>query len=178
MARHSGPVLVDTNVVLEAHRVDAWRALTGGYRVETVEDCVTETQTGFQKRHPEQQIDERRLRSSLTAVHYVGNRERAELAVQAGGIALDIGEASLWAHALGRSDAWVLCGPDKASLRCGVHLGFRERLVSLQQLLEEVGHRPKSSLRMAYTRQWHERTLSQIVLVDGGIEHLNLEDYH
>ena len=57
MARHSGPVLVDTNVILEAHRVDAWRALTGGYRLETVEDCVTETQTGFQKRRPEQQID-------------------------------------------------------------------------------------------------------------------------
>ena len=164
MARHSGPVLVDTNVILEAHRVDAWRALTGGYRVETVEDCVTETQTGFQRHRPEQQIDERRLRSSLATVHTVGNRELAELAVQAGDIALDTGEASLWAHVLGRSDPWVLCGPDKASLRCGVHLGFRERLVSLQQLLEDAGHRPKSSLRTAYTRQWHEKTVSQIVM--------------
>ena len=27
MARHSGPVLVDTNVILECWRVDAWRAL-------------------------------------------------------------------------------------------------------------------------------------------------------
>lgn len=43
MARHSGPVLVDTNVILESHRVGAWRALAGSYRVETVEDCVTET---------------------------------------------------------------------------------------------------------------------------------------
>lgn len=166
MARHSGPVLVDTNVILEAHRVGAWPALAGGYRVETVEDCVTETQTGFQKRRPEQQIDERRLRASLKAVHSVGNRERAELAVRACDIALDIGEASLWAHALDRDDAWVLCGPDKASLRCGVYLGFRERLVSLQQLLEEVGHRPKPSLRTAYTRQWHESTLLQMVLVE------------
>ena len=65
MARHSDPVLVDTNVILETHRVGAWRALAGGYRVETVEDCVTETQTGFQKRRPEQQIDERELRASL-----------------------------------------------------------------------------------------------------------------
>ena len=46
MARHQGPVLVDTNVVIESHRVAAWRALTGGYRVETVEDCVAETQIG------------------------------------------------------------------------------------------------------------------------------------
>lgn len=48
MARHSGPVLVDTNVILESYRVESWRALAGGYRVETVEECVMETQTGFQ----------------------------------------------------------------------------------------------------------------------------------
>ena len=108
MARHPGPVLVDTNVILEAHRVGAWRAFTGGYRVETVEDCVTETQTGFQKRRAEQQIDARALRASLKAVHSVGNGERAELAVRASDIALDIGEASLWAHAIYRDDAWVL----------------------------------------------------------------------
>ena len=45
VARRHGPVLVDTNVILESRRVGSWRALTGGYRVETVEDCVTETQT-------------------------------------------------------------------------------------------------------------------------------------
>ena len=60
MARHAGPVLVDTNAILECFRVGAWRALAGGYGVETVEDCVTETQTGYQRRRPEQQIDARR----------------------------------------------------------------------------------------------------------------------
>ena len=65
MARHSGPVLVDTNVILECWRVGAWRALTGGYRVETVEDCVIETQTGYQRRRPEQQIDVATLRSFI-----------------------------------------------------------------------------------------------------------------
>ena len=53
MVRHRGTVPVDTNVILEAHRTGFWRALTGGYAVETVEDCVTETQTGFQRRRPE-----------------------------------------------------------------------------------------------------------------------------
>ena len=57
MARHAGPVLVDTNAILECFRVGAWRALAGGYGVETVEDCMTETQTGYQRRRPEQQID-------------------------------------------------------------------------------------------------------------------------
>lgn len=82
MAHHSGPVLVDTNVILESHRVGAWRALAGGYRVETVEDCVMETQTGFQQRREERQIDERELRAALKAVHAVEDREHAELAVR------------------------------------------------------------------------------------------------
>ena len=56
MVRHRGTVPVDTDVILEAHRTGTWRALTGGYAVETVEDCVTETQTGFQRRRPEQHL--------------------------------------------------------------------------------------------------------------------------
>ena len=52
MARHRGPVLVDTNAILESFRVGSWRALTGGYDVETVEDCIIETQTGYQRKAP------------------------------------------------------------------------------------------------------------------------------
>ena len=40
-------VLVDTNTIIEARRTLAWAALVGGWQVETVEDCVMETQTGF-----------------------------------------------------------------------------------------------------------------------------------
>ena len=63
----------------------------------------------------------------------------------------------MWAHALTRNDAWVLCGPDKASLRFGVRLGFRERLVALEWLLDGVGYRPKPDLRPAYTSKWLKR---------------------
>ncbi len=144
---------MDTNVILEAHRTGSWPALTGGYGVETVEDCVTETQTGFQRRRPERRIDEARLRDRLAGVHRVGDLERAVLGIQAGEIALDRGEASLWAHALSRDDDWIICGPDKASLRCGEMLGLHERLVSMEGLLDEVGHRPRTALREAFTRR-------------------------
>jgi hypothetical protein len=167
MARHRGPVLVDTNAILESFRVGAWRALSSGYAVETVEDCVTETQTGYQRRRPEQQIDAGMLRNSLTAVHDVGDRERAAVAVQASDIALDIGEQSLWGHALTRSDSWILCGPDTASLRFGVRLGFRQRLVALEWLLEAVGHRPRVSLRLPYTTKWLETKLAELFLSEG-----------
>lgn len=166
MARHHGPVLVDTNLMLESHRTGSWRALAGGYHVETVEDCVAETQTGSQWRRPKLRIDRNGLRKSLAAVHRVADRERAELAVRVPDIALDRGESSLWAHAVRRDDSWVLCGPDAASLRFGIRLGFRDRLVSLERLLDHVGHRPNPSLRNAYTRRWHDRTLGRLVLAE------------
>ena len=167
MARHQGTVLVDTNVILEAHRTRSWRALTGGYWVETVEDCIAETQTGFQRRRPELQIDAAELRGSLKTVHPVGDRERADLAVRLSGIELDRGEASLWSHALTRTDAWVLCGPDRASLRCGVRLGYREQLVSLEGLLDDVGHRPGTALKKWYTKRWHLKAIGELVLIEG-----------
>src|SRR6266446_8477850 len=82
MARHHGPVLVDTNAILESFRVGSWRALTGGYVVETVEDCIIETQTGYQRRRPEQQIEAGALRAALAAIHQVGDRERAAAVVR------------------------------------------------------------------------------------------------
>ena len=161
-------VLVDTNAIIESHRTGARRALAGGYRVETVEDCVTETQTGFQLRRSEQSIVASELRASLAAEHHVGNRERAELAVRIHGIALDRGEESLWAHALGRDDGWFFCGPDKASVRCGVRLGFRHRIVSLQALLDGVGYRPKTALKFHYTTKWLNGVLAELLLAEGG----------
>lgn len=168
MARHNGPVLVDTNVILECWRIDAWKALAGGYGVETVEDCVIETQTGFQRRRAEQQIDNAQLRASMVAIAKVGNKEHAAAAVRDLLFSsLDIGERSLWAHALTRSDAWVLCGPDKASLRLGVRLGFRDRLVGLETLLSDIGFRSKVPLRSNYTARWLAQALSQMVILEG-----------
>jgi hypothetical protein len=167
MARHRGPVLVDTNVILECWRVGAWRALTGGYAVETVEDCVTETQTGYQRRRAEQRIDQAALVASLKEVRKVTDAERAAAVVRDNLFAyLDPGEASLWAHALTRADAWVLCGPDTASMRFGVRQGLRDRLVALERLLQDVGYRPAISLRTNYTSAWLTKTLGELVMME------------
>jgi hypothetical protein len=167
MPRHTGPVLVDTNVILECWRVGAWRALAGGYGVETVEDCVTETQTGFQRRRPERRIDGTELHRSLAGVHAVSQAELAAAIIRDETLAfLDPGERSLWAHAMTREDAWLLCGPDKASLRLGIRLGFRDRLVALERLLGDIGHRPREALRQNYTRRWHEAAVAELALLE------------
>ncbi len=166
--RPGAVVLVDTNLVIEAHRTGTWSALVGAYAVETVEDCVTEMQTGYQLRSREQWIRVGDLRKSLGAVHEVAERERAELAVRVSGIVLDRGEESLWAHALGRTGMWFLCGPDRASLRVGVRLQLRDRLVSMEELLDRAGHRPRHPLRPAYTRNWMGRVVSEMVVAEIG----------
>ena len=167
MARHRGPVLVDTNAILEGFRVGSWRALSGGYAVETVEDCIIETQTGFQRRSPEMQIDEAELRATLKAIHPVIDAQRAIVAVRAPDIALDVGERSLWAHALTRNDTWVLCGPDKASMRFGVRLGLKNRLIALETLLSDAGHRPREALKPAYTAKWLDKLLGELFMSEG-----------
>jgi hypothetical protein len=163
------PVLVDTNVILEAHRTSSWRALRGGLWLETVEECVVETQTGAQMRKPEQRIDEATLRTDLKAVHNVTALERATaLARDEFLIFLDAGERALWCHAISRSDAWILCSPDTTSLRLGVRLGLSERLVALEDLLGKVGHSSKIPLRKNYGSLWHRQTVARIASEEGG----------
>lgn len=163
-----GTVLVDTNVILEAHRTTSWRALAARYPLETVETCVEETQTGAQRRRPEQRIDEAQLRRVLAKVHPVSRPELAAAFVRDGHVAmLDAGEQNLWAHALGRSDAWVLCGPDIASLRLGVRLELRDRLVALEALLDRIGHRPRGVLGRNYTKTWHSAKLAELAVQEG-----------
>lgn len=160
-------VLVDTNVILEAHRTSSWRALSSRYPLETAETCVEETQTGAQRRRPEQRIDEAELRGALKAVHQVAPRDRAAAALRDGHFAtLDPGERDLWAHAIARDDAWVLCGPDKASLRLGVRLGLRDRLVALEALLEAIGFKARD-LKRNYTKKWHAAALAELALQEG-----------
>lgn len=164
MTRHHGVVLVDANVIIEAYRTQTWSALAGGYRIETVAECVAETQTGFQLRRQEQLIDQSELRDSLTAIHQPVDRDRLNLTAKHPDISLDEGEAALWAHAVDRVDDWILCGPDKASLRFGCKLGFRERLVSMEVLLKDVGVTRQLALRDAYTESSHQRFLRTITL--------------
>lgn len=122
-------VLVDTNVIIESHLRACWNALTGQFLIETVEPCVIECMTG---KHDWNGVRpaEQDLRDSFHGIHEVSAIELAHVQLN-GGSVLDAGERALWAHALTRNDAWILCGPDRASMRFGYELKQRERLVSL-----------------------------------------------
>ena len=168
MAIRNRIILVDTNVIFEAHRTNVWPALARALQIETVEFCVLETQTGAQNRRPEQRIDEAALRASLRQVRDVSELDRARAATRDTQVGwLDAGERDLWAHAIGREDAWLLCGPDAASLRVGIRLGFRDRLTALEALCVEIGCRPGHALKNQYTAAWLEKMLMDMAIQEG-----------
>jgi hypothetical protein len=47
-----------------------------------------------------------------------------------------------------------------------VRLGLRDRLVALEGLLSDAGHRP-AGLREAYTSKWLSHTLGEMVMSEG-----------
>src|SRR5690349_12999647 len=133
MAASDDPVLLDNCAISACVEAGCWAALVGRYSLETVEEVASEAATGAQHREI---IDPQFFRQQVT-VHDVSRTERLDKQTDYADLAaLDAGERDLWVHALGRDNAWVLCGPDTASIRFGVRAGHGDRLISLEELLE------------------------------------------
>ncbi len=163
-------VLVDTNIIIEAFRTGCWTALTAHFSIETVEKCCEEAHTGEAHRPGYVEVDTKTLRQRLT-VHRVSDSVLAALSLRdPEAFRLDLGERHLWAHALGRSDAWLASSGDHAAINAAVRLGWEDRLVSLEQLANHVGARSalkhlKEQFRSARLSTW--RTAA---LIDRGLK--------
>lgn len=109
--------------------------------METVEKCREEARTGSAYRPGYVRVQEKDLCDRLVA-YQVSDDALSQLTLHSAESALlDPGERHLWAHALDRTDVWVACTADAAAVRCAVRLGWAERLVSLEELLNACGAR-------------------------------------
>jgi hypothetical protein len=134
-------VLVDTNIMIEAVRAGCWSAIRAHFSVHTVEKCREEARTGDVYRSDYVKVDEAALRERVEA-HAVSDAELATLGVKdPESMHLDPGERHLWAHALGRRDAWIAACCDQGALNAAVRLGWRDRVVSLEELAGAAGAR-------------------------------------
>lgn len=153
------PILVDTNLIIHAHKTGCWRKLSGAYRLETVRKCVEETQTGFWNRALANRIVEAELKARVR-VHDVSEKQQRIIVLKGGG-GLHEGERHLWAHLVEREKPWRMCGPDGASLRFGCELGHKHELVSMEKLLIEINEKPPKNMEYHYGEGWHcDMTLS------------------
>lgn len=161
-------VLVDTNVIIEAVRTRCWNALAGGLALETVATCSEEAQRGNHSRPGYVRVTSDDL-GRLRAVHDVTQIERAMVSLAyADAPGMDAGERDLFAHAFARvargDKVWVLCSPDKASIRAGIALHWEDQLCSLGFLAESVGARFHTPLAAHFHEAWLSRYRTQYLL--------------
>lgn len=147
-------VLIDTNVIIEAHDTNCLAQLANFFRLCTVEEVISETQRGRQRRSPERNIDEPQLRGWMFEIGVVTEEQRFNftLAHQAAG--LDDGERDLliWAESL--QSAWLLNSPDMAVLRFASQRGWLDRLVSLEDMCRSMNARLSQDLRENFRENW------------------------
>jgi hypothetical protein len=147
------PVLVDTNIIIEAFRTGCWTAVAAHFPLETVEKCYEEALTGDPLRPGYVRVDANELRSGLSKRHAVSEGERIRLAVQVSNISsLHAGERDLFAHALARTDAWNASCSDRAAVNTALDLSWEERLVTLEDLARKSGVNPE--LKYHFTERW------------------------
>lgn len=148
-------VLIDTNVIFEAHRLNCWKALSSHFKLHTVDKVIEETQTGFQKRSPEQTIDLANLQASFAHIERVTDLQVIEFDMSNEGNPLDAGEKALmiYAHSL-EQKVWFLNSPDKASIKYACSKGWSDRLTSLDAMIKHLNLRLKQGLKQNYMDAW------------------------
>jgi len=161
--RRGDRVLVDTNVILEAHRLGCWRAMATEFSLITVEKVIEETQTGHQNRSTDQTIDATELRSSFDHIADPGLEQRAVIDIEFPDHGLDDGEYHLVAYAatIGDEPAWLLNSPDKGTIRLCSRAEWLDRLVALEVMIDLLGLPHGRQLRGNYTRSWLETEINR-----------------
>jgi hypothetical protein len=164
--RHRQRVLVDTNVIIEAHRTGCWNTIAGYFALETVEKVIEETQTGAQNRAPETLIDATKLRASMIHVEDVTNGMRAQFHQAFPQALLDPGERDLLVYAgtLAVGEAWLLNSPDMAAMRHAHSRGWLDRLVSLEALNGHLSGKLGATMRDNYSEQWLSVRRTRLIL--------------
>jgi len=153
MAGSNRPILVDTNIIIEAVRIGCWNGLRGCYKLVTVESCREEALSGVARTPGYVVIRNSDLSPGLQVVA-VTEADRALLATACPEAnILDKGEFDLWAHACSRGDDWGAVCADQAAVRVAVQLGWGDRLESLEVLIADAGLRTKVRLKDHYSRK-------------------------
>jgi len=128
---------VDTVIVIEAVRINIWKAIAAHFAIETVDTCVAEAQTGPKGLPPNI------LSSTLVAVHGVVDRDRHALILAENSAAgLDDGERDLYAWLFkngGPGNSFLVSTADKAAIVTATKLGWGERFISLEAAAKAAG---------------------------------------
>jgi hypothetical protein len=166
-------IFVDTNVIIEAFRCNAWKELCCRFAVETVEKCYQESLAGNPE-HPEYEpVDRDQLGKGLARIHHVTDLDRAVfLQNRPDADGLDDGEFDLLAfldlNNLAKDSVIVLSTADRAAVVTAGGFGWCDNLDSLESLLQQAGVKGKlGGLRRHFTKRWLEEIKVRLILDQG-----------
>ena len=156
-------VYVDTNVIIEAVRAGCWKSIAQRFAIHTVATVRDEALKVPAEKSGYVPVDPPAISRHVT-VETVNPADILSASVRASGIlALDAGERDLLAHVAARHDAaWVVTTADKAAVKTACALGLESRLVSLEELAEASGSKPK--LHEWHLKRWLSKVRSEFLL--------------
>jgi len=161
-------ILVDTCVIIEAFRINCWKALCNHFDVETVQCCVDECAAGDPLAPNRICVPAAELIKGLSKVHNVDALMLATLAIEREDLpAIDEGELHImaWLHA-NPSEAVLtsISTADKAAIRATHVLQLVDNVYSLQELGKSagVGHRQLQGLKHHFTEDWLSTLRTQL----------------
>jgi hypothetical protein len=157
-------ILIDTNVILECHRTKLWNNLSKSFNLCTVTTVIEETQTGYQNRSPEFEVNYKNLKESFNEIFEVTDEDLAICLFEKPSIMdLDPGERDLLIYASKHGkNCWLLSSPDKAAMRVANEFGWLDQIISLESLIDCANLTTSRPLKDNYTLKWHERISGQI----------------
>jgi hypothetical protein len=156
-------VYVDTNVIIEAVRTGCWKSIAQRFAIHTVATVRDEALKVPAEKSGYVPVDAPAISRHVT-VEMVNPADVLSASVRASGIlALDAGERDLLAHVAARHDAaWVVTTADKAAVKTACALGLESKLVSLEELAEASGSKPK--LHEWHLKRWLSKVRSEFLL--------------
>jgi hypothetical protein len=147
-------VLTDTMAIKIAHDLGCWNAIRQRYQLHSVPRCVEEAT----RKNKDGAVLVNRKPDELAAELTLGNPDKVatlSLTLKIGSQAdLNDGERDLLAYARTLPGAWFLCGPDNGTVRAMQILTLLDRMVSLEALAGDAGHRFKNPLPNHFTERW------------------------
>ena len=155
-------VFMDTNAMIEAHRVKAWAAIANAFQLWTVNECLVEAASGDRLHQGYVPVDVETVKKTVRIAEVPAAKQAQVATALPVGLNPDPGERDLLAAALAHPGAWVICSHDKAAMRAGYALGVLNQFVSLEQLGNLVGLHP--AWRQPFTEKWLTGFKSNLIL--------------
>jgi len=155
-------IVLDTNAIIEAHRVKCWKLMLEYFAVESTEECCREAASGESRTAGYVVVDVPAMREAIR-IH----RPPAAMIARAATTALnfqsiDPGEREVLAVAMADPRLQRIGTADRIAIQVASQLGLLDRVVSLEEILETVGDsRP---LMAHHCKKWLSDIRLQLLL--------------